>query len=289
MATDWLSAAILGIIEGLTEFIPVSSTGHLLLAQQWLPKQTELFNVVIQSGAVIALFPLFSKRLRELSFGLREPENRDLLAKLFVAFMITGVIGMALKKAGLRLPEEAASVAWATFIGGWVILGVERWVRGRNLTDTISWGVAVGMGLAQIVAMVFPGSSRSGTTIMLALLLGLGRPRATEFSFLLGIPTLLAAGAVEILGELRHAGSGGPQEDWGALLLGTIVSALVSFIVVKWLIRFVQSHTFVGFAIYRIIFGGLMLVYIFLHAPKVQPDSQSEAGKAPQPAVAVKG
>lgn len=259
--TTWLVAILLGIIEGVTEFIPVSSTGHLLLAQQWLPRQSELFNVVIQSGAVLALVPLFSRRLRELSFGLREPENRDLLMKLFVAFMITAVGGLTFKKLGLRLPDSPMPVAMATFIGGIVMLLVERWVRGRKMADDITWTIAVMMGVAQIAAMVFPGSSRSGTTIILALILGLNRPRATEFSFLLGIPTLLAAGVFEIFSELRKSSVDPIHEDWGALLVATVASAVVSFIVVKWLIRFVQTHTFDAFAIYRIAFGGALLLY----------------------------
>lgn len=260
---NWLAAIILGIIEGVTEFIPVSSTGHLLLAQQWLPRQSELFNVVIQSGAVLALVPLFSRRLRELSFGLHEPKNRDLLVKLFVAFAITGVLGLLLKKAGLRLPEDPMPVAMATFLGGAVMLAVERWVSKRPMSDEITWTITIVMGLAQVMAMVFPGSSRSGTTIILALICGLNRPRATEFSFLLGIPTLLAAGAVEIAGELRKSSTDPLHEDWGILLLATVASAVVSFVVVKWLIRYVQNHTFDLFAIYRLLFGGALVLYFW--------------------------
>ncbi len=259
----WLVVVLLGIIEGLTEFIPVSSTGHLLLAQQWLPPQSELFNVVIQCGAALALIPLFFRRLREIAFGLHEPENRDLVAKLTVAFFITGVGGVILKKLGMTLPDSALPVAWATFLGGVLMFGVERWLRGRNLVDEVTWAVAIGVGFAQLLAAIFPGASRSGTTIILALALGLNRPRATEFSFLLGIPTLLAAGALEIYGELKHAGPGAPQEDWGLLLLGTVVSAVVAFVVVKWLIRFVQSHTFNGFAVYRMCVGAIMLWYLW--------------------------
>lgn len=260
---NWLAAIILGIIEGVTEFIPVSSTGHLLLAQQWLPRQSELFNVVIQSGAVLALVPLFSRRLRELAFGLREPENRDLLVKLFVAFAITGVLGLFLKKMGLQLPEDPMPVAMATFLGGAVMLAVERWVSKRPMADEITWTITIMMGLAQVMAMVFPGSSRSGTTIILALMFGLNRPRATEFSFLLGIPTLLAAGVVEIAGELRKSSVDPIREDWGILLLATVVSAVVSFIVVKWLIRYVQHHTFDVFGIYRLLFGGALVLYFW--------------------------
>lgn len=262
--TSWLVVILLGMIEGLTEFIPVSSTGHLLLAEQWLPKQSELFNVVIQSGAMLALLPIFSRRLREMVFRIGEPDNRDLLLKLAVAFGITGAGGLLLKKLGFVLPQDPMPIAWATLIGGFVILAVERWINGRNLPDDITWTVAIAVGLAQLLAAVFPGSSRSGTTIIMALAIGLNRPRATEFSFLLGIPTMFAAGIFEIHHELHNAPPGF-HENWGQVLLGTLVSAIMAFIVVKWLIRFVQSHTFRGFAAYRIIMGAAMLWYFWPH------------------------
>ena len=261
----WLVVVLLGVVEGLTEFIPVSSTGHLLLAEQWLPRQSELFNVVIQCGAALALIPLFSRRLRELLFNLHEPENRDLFVKLAVAFGITGAGGLLLKKLGLTLPHDAAPIAWATLIGGVIMLIVERWLRFREMTDEITWAVAIAVGASQLIAAAFPGASRSGTTIVMALILGLNRPRATEFSFLLGIPTLLAAGFFEIHHELHHAQPGVTHESWALLLLGTAVSAVVAFVVVKWLIRFVQNHTFNSFAIYRVLMGIGMLWYFWPH------------------------
>ena len=263
--TPWLVVVLLGLIEGITEFIPVSSTGHLLLAEQWLPAQSELFNVVIQCGAMLALFPVFSRKLREMALGLHEPENRDLLTKLAAAFLITGVGGLALKKLGFALPHDPLPIAWATFVGGFVILGIERWVKGRDLPDRVTWTVAVAVGIAQLIAASFPGSSRSGTTILMALAIGLNRPRATEFSFLLGIPTMFAAGVFEIHHELKHAGAGAAHENWALLLLGTAVSAVAAFVVVKWLIHFVQHHTFRGFAAYRILMGGAMLWYFWPH------------------------
>lgn len=262
----WLVVVLLGIVEGITEFIPVSSTGHLLLAEQWLPKQSELFNIVIQCGAALALVPLFSRRLRELLFGLHEPENRDLFSKLAVAFGITVVGGLVLKKLGLKLPEEALPVAWALLIGGVAMLAVEWRLKGRALPDKLTWGIAIAMGLGQLVAAAYPGVSRSGATIVLALMIGLNRPRATEFSFLLGIPTLLAAGVYEIFSEFKRSGGAVAHESWSLLLLGTAVSAVVSFIVVKWLIHFVQSHTFNSFGIYRIVIGAAMLWYFWPHA-----------------------
>ena len=261
---SWLVVVLLGMIEGLTEFIPVSSTGHLLLAEQWLPKQSELFNVVIQSGAMLALLPIFSRRLREMFFKIGEPSNRDLLFKLAVAFGITGAGGLLLKKLGFTLPQDPMPIAWATFVGGFVILAVERWIKGRDLPDDITWAVAITVGVAQLIAAVFPGSSRSGTTIMMALAIGLNRPRATEFSFLLGIPTMFAAGLFEIHHDLHNAPPGA-HESWGLVLLGTVVSAVVAFVVVKWLIHFVKSHTFRGFAAYRIIMGAAMLWYFWPH------------------------
>ena len=263
--SSWLVVVLLGIVEGLTEFIPVSSTGHLLLAEQWLPKQSELFNVVIQSGAMLALLPIFSRRLREMVFGFDKPENRDLVYKLAVAFFITGFGGLLMKKLGFVLPHDPLPIAWATLIGGFVIFGVEWWIKGKNLPDQITWTLAIGFGLAQLIAAVFPGSSRSGTTIIMALAIGLNRPRATEFSFLLGIPTMFAAGLFEMHHELTHVVPGAPQESWALLLLGTAVSAVVAFVVVKWLIRFVQHHTFRGFAYYRVIMGAAMLLYFWPH------------------------
>ena len=258
--SDWLSVILLGLIEGLTEFIPVSSTGHLLIAEQWLPKQTEMFNVVIQSGAALALIPLFWRKLVDLISGLGEAKNRDFLAKLAVAFLITAVGGLAMKKMGASLDKTSVTaVAWATLIGGFVIIGVERLSKMRVMDDTITWPIAIAFGVGQLIAVGFPGSSRSGSTIMLAMLLGLARPAATEFSFLLGVPTLFAAAGKELLDAFKHP-SGEPNQ-WSHLGLGFVVSFISAFVVVKWLIGFVKHHTFNGFAYYRIILGAALLIW----------------------------
>jgi len=259
--SDWLNVIILGIIEGLAEFIPVSSTGHLLLAQQWLPEKSELFNVVIQCGAVLALVPIFWRRLQDMAFRFHEPENRDLVAKLVVAFFITGVGGVLMKMLGFKLPTDPMPVAWALLIGGFVIFAVEWWAKKRQLVDRVTWTVAIAVGFAQLLAAGFPGTSRSGATIIMALAFGLCRPRATEFSFLLSIPTMFAAGALELYRELKHTGT--ENESWSLLLLGTVASAISAFLVVKWLIRFVQSNTFRVFAYYRVIAGAGMLIYFW--------------------------
>ena len=249
---DWIAVVILGIIEGITEFIPVSSTGHLLIAEHWLPRQSDLFNVVIQSGAVIAVLPLFPQRLYKFIFEWRDRETQSYALKIFVAFFITGAGGLILEKEGFKLPEQLAPIAWAWLIGGIGFVAIEWWLRGKKLSDAITWSVVVAVGVGQLIAAVFPGTSRSGSTILLCLLLGLNRPAATEFSFLVGIPTMLAAGASEIFKQLRHPVAGAPPEHWGMVLLGFLAAAAVSFVAVKWLLRYIQTHTFTAFGWYRI-------------------------------------
>lgn len=262
---DWLAVVILGIIEGITEFLPISSTGHLLLAEHWLPIRSEfirseLFTVIIQPGAVLAVLALFWPRLSDLAYDWREPEVRDYFAKLLVAFLLTGVGGLTVKKLGFRLPETVTPIAVATLVGGVLFLIVERAIRDRPAMEQVTWAMAIAMGLAQILAAVFPGFSRSGSTILIALAMGLARPQAAEFSFLLGIPTLLAAGAKVGVDALRDPP---PYPiDWFMVALGAAVAAVTAFIAVKWLLRFVQTNTFNAFGIYRIIVGVAILAAV---------------------------
>lgn len=256
---DWITVVILGIIEGVTEFLPVSSTGHLLLAEHWLGARSELFNVVIQTGAVMAVLAVFAGRAKALAFGWRDPANRDYLAKLGVAFLLTAIGGLTLKKLGLKLPKEVAPIAWATLIGGILFVAVEGWLRKRSSTDAVTWTIAIAVGLAQLIAVAFPGASRSGTTILIALVLGLSRSSAAEFSFLLGIPTLLAAGAKETLDAMK---SHETHEPWSLVLLGTIVAAATAFVVVKWLLGYVRHHTFTPFGWYRVAVGLAILLLL---------------------------
>src|SRR5262249_22273125 len=181
------------VIEGITEFLPVSSTGHLKIAEKWLSPQTDLFNVVIQCGAVLAVLPLFPQRLNQFIHRWKEPATQDYLLKILVAFAITGAGGLVLEKRHFKLPEELQPIAIALFVGGVLFIVVETWLRGRQMSDQITWTIVLAVGVGQLIAAVFPGSSRSGTTILLALILGLNRVAATEFSFLVGIPTMLAA------------------------------------------------------------------------------------------------
>jgi undecaprenyl-diphosphatase len=250
---DWIIVVILGVIEGITEFIPVSSTGHLLLAEHLLKvHQSDLFNIVIQCGAVIAVLPLFPGRLYKFAFEWRQRETQEYLLKIVAAFIITGAVGFVLDKKGFKLPENPAPIAWALLLGGVAFVVIEWWMRGRKMSDEITWPVVVAVAAGQLVAAVFPGSSRSGGTILLALLLGLNRPAAAEFSFLVGIPTMLAAGGLKIFKALHHPAVGAPPENWGLVLLATVIAAVVSFVAVKWLLRYIQTHTFTVFGWYRI-------------------------------------
>ncbi len=254
----WLVAVLLGTLEGLTEFIPVSSTGHLLIAEHWLgSRQSDLFNVVIQCGAVLAVVPLFRDRIA-MMLRWREPASRDLNLKILAAFCITGAGGLAIDKLGFRLPGTVQPVALALIVGGIAFIAVEAWLKHRPLADCISWPVALLVAAGQLMAAAFPGSSRSGVTILFAMALGANRATATEFSFLVGIPTMMAAGGYKVFKELR----GGSDEDWALLALATLVAAAVSFVAVRWLLRHVQTHTLVGFGVYRIVLGIVLLLIL---------------------------
>ena len=261
---DWLINLMLGIVEGITEFIPVSSTGHLLVCEKILgTHKSELFNVVIQCGAVVAVLPLFPQRLYKFVFEWRQKETQDYLLKILAAFAITGVGGLAWKKLGHELPKELLPVAWALLTGGFAFVAVEFFLRGKKLGTEITWNIVYAVGIAQLIAAIFPGTSRSGATSVFCLLLGLGRPAATEFSFLVGIPTMLAAGGLEIFSRLHHANPLAPKEDWGRLIFTSVVAAVVSFIAVKWLLRYIQTHTFSLFGWYRIVLAiGIFLLLL---------------------------
>jgi undecaprenyl-diphosphatase len=254
--SDLLNTIALGIIEGITEFLPVSSTGHLLIAEKWLGERSELFNVAIQAGAILAIVLIYWQRLVNLFTGLSDPANRDYFLKLTAAFLITAVGGFIITRIGFKLPESVIPVAWALIIGGVWIFIIEWYVKGRPEVAEVTWTVAILVGLCQLLAAIFPGTSRSAATIFAAMLAGLTlRPAATEFAFLVGIPTMFAATGYELV--KTHGQSEG--EDWTALVVGFVVSGIVAFIAVKWLLRYVQSHRFTLFAVYRIIVGGALL------------------------------
>ncbi|SFN52488.1 undecaprenyl-diphosphate phosphatase [Dokdonella immobilis] len=258
--SDLINVILLGIIEGITEFLPISSTGHLLIAQHWLGARSDTFNIVIQAGAILAVTLIYWKRLWMLATGWREPDNRDYLLKLVLAFLITAILGLIVAKLGFTLPDRVTPIAIALIVGGFWIFAAEWWSAKRPDSERITWTVVIAVGLAQIVAAIFPGVSRSAATIFAAMLAGTNnRAAATEFAFLVGIPTMYAASGYEIFKQLR---SGGVQEDWSAVAVGFVVATITAFIAVKWLLGYIRTHTFNAFAVYRIVFGGLLLLLV---------------------------
>jgi undecaprenyl-diphosphatase len=255
---DFFDVILLGIIEGITEFLPISSTGHLLIAQHWMGRRSDLFTVAIQAGAILAVVVIYWRRLWDMAVHFSKRENRDYLYKLTASFSITVVGGLVAKLLGLELPETVAPVAWALILGGFAIFGVEAFASRQPVNETLTWKVAIWVGVGQILAAVFPGTSRSAATIFAAMLAGMtSRPAAAEFAFLVGIPTMFAATAYEAF-DLYEAG-GFATENWTELALGFVVSAVVAFIAVKWLLIYIQTHRFTPFAWYRIAFGALLL------------------------------
>jgi undecaprenyl-diphosphatase len=256
-----LQIILLGIIEGITEFLPISSTGHLLIAEKLgLGMRSDVFNIVIQAGAILAVTVIYWQRLWQLMMNVRTPENKDYALKLLVAFLITAVLGAVVSKLGFKLPTEITPIAWALIIGGIWIIFAEWYAAKKPESSKITWPVAIVVGIAQIIAGIFPGTSRSGATIFAAMLVGTNnRAAATEFAFLIGIPTMYAASAKEIYGAYKVADLG-VHENWTDLGIAFAVSTVTAFVAVKWLLKYIQTHKFTAFAIYRIILGvGLLL------------------------------
>jgi undecaprenyl-diphosphatase len=255
---DLIRVVLLGLIEGITEFLPISSTGHLLIAEHWLGARSDTFNVVIQAGAILAVTLLYRRRIFELLTGLGRAETRNYALKLLVAFLITAVLGFGVTRLGFKLPERITPVAWALLLGGLWMMVAEYFAARRSDNTRVSWGVAILVGLAQVVAAIFPGTSRSAATIFIAMLAGTSnRPAATEFAFLVGIPTMFAASGYELL---KQAKAGEVHEDWVALTIAFVVSAITAFVAVKWLLGYIRSHRFTAFAIYRILLGAALLL-----------------------------
>ena len=262
MLIPW-NAILLGIIEGITEFLPISSTGHLLIAEQWLGARSDLFNVSIQSGAILAVTLIYWRRLWTLARGLGERAHRAYVGKLLSAFALTALLGLVAVKLGFKLPSSVLPVAWALVLGGLWMLAAEAIAARLRPSREVSWTVALVVGVAQMLAGVFPGLSRSASTIFAAMLAGTrDRSAATDFSFILGIPTLYAAGVYELWHALRHGGM--HHEHWGALGVAFVASALTAFIAVKWLLAYIKTHRYTLFAWYRIALGGVLFVALGL-------------------------
>lgn len=261
---NWLlliKAALLGIVEGVTEFIPVSSTGHLILAGHFLHfegEQAATFEIFIQLGAILAIVWLYRAKIVDV-FGsmTRRPESRQLILNLLIAFLPAAIVGFLIHDWIKERLFNPVTVAWALLIGGVVILLIERWNPAAEVEDVDHVPVrkALGIGLAQVLSL-FPGVSRSGATIMGARSLGLSRRAAAEFSFFLAIPVMFAATGYDLL-KSRDALTAGSAPVFA---VGFVVSFISALVVVKAFLAFVSRKNFVGFAWYRIIFGALLLL-----------------------------
>jgi undecaprenyl-diphosphatase len=259
-ATLLLHALVLGIVEGLTEFLPVSSTGHLILAGDLLgfnDERGKLFEIVIQSGAILAVCWEYRAKLVAVIGGLpRDRAAQRFVLNLFIAFLPLAILGLLFGKAIKASLFNPVAVATAFIVGAFVILWAERRehvIRIGNVDD-LTAADAFKLGLAQACALI-PGTSRSGATIIGGLLFGLSRKAATEFSFFLAIPTLLAATAYQLYKE-RHLLA---FDDIGMWAVGFVASFVSAFLCVRWLLRFISSHDFTVFAWYRIAFGIVVL------------------------------
>ncbi len=256
-----LKAAIMGVVEGLTEFLPISSTGHLILAASLLAftgEKVKVFEIAIQTGAMFAVIWEYRARLAATVAGLgRDPVARRFALNVAVAFAPAVVLGLAFGKLIKQHLFHPVPVAVAFILGGLVILWVERRQARPPVVeqiDELTPGMALRIGLVQCLALV-PGTSRSGATIIGAMLLGLSRRCATEFSFFLGIPTLMGAGAYSVWKE-RAALS---IADAPVFAVGLVFAFLSALVCIRWLIRWVSTHDFVPFAWYRIAFGLVVL------------------------------
>jgi undecaprenyl-diphosphatase len=250
--SDLLNAFLLGIVEGVTEFLPISSTGHLILAGSLLGATGErwnVFNIAIQTGAMLAVVWEFRARLFRIDIALWR--------NLAVAFIPAAVLGLLFGSMIKQLLFKPVPVALAFIVGGVIILFVDRGERSARVKDThlMTWLDALKVGFAQCFALI-PGTSRSGATIIGGMLFGLSRPAATEFSFFLAVPTLCAAGAYD-LWKNRALFS---ADDLGMFAVGLAVSFASAFVVIRWLIRYVATHDFRPFAWYRIAFGAAVLL-----------------------------
>lgn len=262
--SDLVTAALLGVVEGVTEFLPVSSTGHLILATRLLGYDAErwaLFNVVIQLGAIAAVVVVYWRTFWAVAVGLlrREAGAVRFVRNILLAFLPAAVVGLALHKRIEALLGNATGVAIALIVGGVAILVVERFAKAgtaRGVAD-VPLRTAAGIGLVQCLAM-FPGVSRSGATILGGVALGVERRTAAEFSFFLAIPTMLGASALELVTKRHELGAGGV--GGAAIAVGMIVSFAVALAVVKMFVTFVGRHGFAPFAWYRIIAGGAALI-----------------------------
>ncbi len=265
--TDALKAVVMGAVEGLTEFLPVSSTGHLIATSALIGFMQDpadeafrkMFSIVIQFGAILAILVLFRQRVWQVvSTFHTSAASRSFVAKLAVGFVPVGVIGLLTNRFVQDHLMNTATVAAMLIIGGIVIILIERrQPREPRFDDAMNlpWGTAIAIGCCQCFSILLPGASRSASTILGGVLLGLSRKAAAEFSFFLAIPTMLAASTYSLL---KHPG-GFDDPRMPLLAIGFLTTFVVAWAIVAWLLRFVGNHSFVVFGWYRIVVGLVLI------------------------------
>ena len=258
-------AVVMGVVEGLTEFLPISSTGHLILAGALLgfdDDKAKVFDIAIQTGAIFAVILVYWQKIRKTVVDLpTQKQAQQLALNVLIAFLPAVVLGLLFGKTIKAHLFTPVVVATTFIVGGFIILWAEkRQAAGGNAVrvtdaDDMTWKDALKVGLVQCFAMV-PGTSRSGATIIGGMLLGLSRKAATDFSFYLAIPTLMGAGVYSLYKERALLS----MADVPMFSVGLVVSFLSAWVCVRWLLRFIASHSFTGFAYYRIAFGVVVLL-----------------------------
>ena len=261
MEIEILKAAILGVVEGITEFLPISSTGHLILAGDLLgfnDDTAKTFEVFIQLGAILAVVWLYREKISSTIKGIGTEKTNRFMLNLLIAFLPAAFFGFITHSFIKHHLFNPVTVAFALIAGGIAIFVIERVVKKSFILDMddISFKQALGVGLAQTLSL-FPGVSRAGATIMGAMCFGLERKVATEFSFFLAIPTMFAATSYDLIKNLNYL----TINDLPIFAVGFLVSFFSALIVIKAFLGFVTKHTFDSFAIYRIIFGAVVLFY----------------------------
>ena len=270
-----LKAILFGIVEGVTEWLPVSSTGHLILLNEFITLTVSeefqsMFDVVIQLGAILAVIVLFFRKLNPFAPSKTAAEKKqtwNLWFKVIAAIIPSGVVGVLLDDWMDAHLHNGIVVSIALILYGVAFILVERKNTGKHLrmvddVHTISYKTALMIGLFQCLSLI-PGTSRSGSTILGAIMLGVGRSAGAEFSFFMAIPTMLGASAIKLL-KFLLSGVGITGTEIGILIVGCVVSFLVSLLVIKGLMDYVRRHSFSVFGVYRILLGALVLVYFLI-------------------------
>ena len=271
-----LKAVLFGIVEGITEWLPVSSTGHIILLDEFIQLSAtdefkSMFDVVIQLGAILAVIVLFFNKLNPFALKKSKVEKKQtwtLWFKVIAAIIPSGVVGVLFDDWMDEHLHNGIVVAIALIVYGIAFILVERRNNGRHLRLTadvhdISWKKAIGIGIFQCLSLV-PGTSRSGSTILGAIMLGVGRGAGAEFSFFMAIPTMVGASGIKLL-KFVLSGVGITSMEIAVLLVGCVVSFIVSLLVIKGLMEYVRKHSFSAFGVYRIILGAVVLGYFLLN------------------------